>query len=132
MEILRGAIEYINMLENLLQTHGKMGQILATALHNSEMSEGTNNGTTEQSTEFSLVKVHKNIFLNIIFRIISRPLYTDISKIEEASMMGQHKTLLTIPKEVEEDVAKWNNKLKMVSQSNKIIPLLVLTNKLKI
>lgn len=59
MEILRGAIEYINMLENLLQTHGKMGQILATALHNSEMNEGTNNGTAEQPAEFSLVKKHK-------------------------------------------------------------------------
>lgn len=36
VEILRGAIEYINMLENLLQTHAKMGSIVATAVHNVE------------------------------------------------------------------------------------------------
>ncbi|CAK5104744.1 unnamed protein product [Meloidogyne enterolobii] len=46
VEILRGAIEYINMLEHLLQTHAKMEPILATALqHNStEINRGDNNG----------------------------------------------------------------------------------------
>uniref|UniRef100_A0A914MXN7 Myoblast determination protein 1 homolog n=1 Tax=Meloidogyne incognita TaxID=6306 RepID=A0A914MXN7_MELIC len=46
VEILRGAIEYINMLEHLLQTHAKMEPILATALqHNStEINREDSNG----------------------------------------------------------------------------------------
>uniref|UniRef100_A0A1I8BBH4 BHLH domain-containing protein n=1 Tax=Meloidogyne hapla TaxID=6305 RepID=A0A1I8BBH4_MELHA len=44
VEILRGAIEYINMLEHLLQTHVKMDSIIATALqHNPTEINGEDN-----------------------------------------------------------------------------------------